>query len=215
MSYSGVTEGSGDGEFYMPGGVAVDGSGNVYVSDFGSDSIHKFSSSGRFLAKWGTYCSGDGQFIEPQGVAVDGSGNVYVADYGNHRIQKFSSSGRFLAKWGTYGSGDGQFIEPQGVAVDGSGNVYVSDIFKNRIQKFAATTRPTHTPYPTYTRVPPPTTTPRPTIDLGAACKVEWRDALDYARVMGTLYPPSCTLPCEYRVEYADLMGYWINDCAR
>ena len=63
--------------------------------------------------------------------------------------------------------------------------------------------------------VPPPTTTPRPTIDLGAACKVEWRDALDYARVMGTLYPPSCTLPCEYRVEYADLMGYWINDCAR
>ena len=80
---------------------------------------------------------------------------------------------------------------------------YVADTGNNRIQKFAATSRPTGT------------ATPRPTIDLGAACKVEWRDALDYARVMGTLYPPSCTLPCEYRVEYADIMGYWINDCAR
>ena len=86
-------------------------------------------------------------------------------------------------------------ISSCGVAVDGSGNIYVADVSNHRIQKFSATTRPT--------------------IDLGAACKVEWRDALDYARVMGTLYPPSCTLPCEYRVEYADLMGYWINDCAR
>ena len=92
MSYSGVTEGSGDGEFYMPGGVAVDGSGNVYVADGGNFSIQKFSSSGRFLAKWGTYGSGDGQFIEPQGVAVDGSGNVYVSDIFKNRIQKFAAT---------------------------------------------------------------------------------------------------------------------------
>ena len=52
--------------------------------------IQKFSSSGVFLAKWGTEGSGDGQFKDPRGIAVDGSGNVYVADYSNNRIQKFA-----------------------------------------------------------------------------------------------------------------------------
>ena len=67
-----------------------DGSGNVYVADSGNHRIQKFSSSGGFLAKWGTKGSGDGQFNFPEGVAVDGSGNVYVTDSRKHRIQKFA-----------------------------------------------------------------------------------------------------------------------------
>ena len=73
-----------------PYGVAVDGSGNVYIVDQFNNRIQKFSSSGRFLAKWGAEGSGDGQFVYPNGVAVDGSGNVYVADVANNRIQKFA-----------------------------------------------------------------------------------------------------------------------------
>jgi hypothetical protein len=83
------SEGSRDGEFKAPRGVAVDGSGNVYVVD-SNDRIQKFSSSGVFLAKWGTRGSSDGQLNFPNGVTVDGSGNVYVADSANHRIQKFA-----------------------------------------------------------------------------------------------------------------------------
>ena len=88
--------GSGNGQFYYPYGVAVDGSGNVYVADTDNYRIQKFSSDGTFLTTWGSSGSGDGQFYYPYGVAVDGSGNVYVADTGNNRIQKFSPDGTFL-----------------------------------------------------------------------------------------------------------------------
>ncbi|MDY0128785.1 MAG: PKD domain-containing protein, partial [Methanosarcina vacuolata] len=115
--------------------VAVDSSGNVYVTD-DSDQIQKFDSSGKFIAKWGSEGSGNGQFNNPHGVAVDSSGNVYVADSGNNRIQKFDSSGKFITKWGSAGSNEGQFNTPHGVAVDSSGNVYVADTYNNRIQKF-------------------------------------------------------------------------------
>ena len=130
------TEGSGDGQFITPQGVAVDGSGNVYVADTANNRIQKFDSSGNFLLKWGTNGTGDGQFNLPEGVAVDGSGNVYVADTDNHRIQKFDSSGNFLLKWGANSSNDGGFSDPVGVVVDGSGNVYVLDAVHTRIQKF-------------------------------------------------------------------------------
>lgn len=84
------SSGSGEGQFDSPFGVAVDGSGNVYVVDTYNHRIQKFDTYGAFLAKWGSQGSGDGQFDGPVGVAVDSSGNVYVTDTGNSRIQKFS-----------------------------------------------------------------------------------------------------------------------------
>ncbi|MDI6781793.1 MAG: carboxypeptidase regulatory-like domain-containing protein [bacterium] len=128
--------GSGDGQFNYPHGVAVDGSGNVFVVDYYNYRIQKFTADGTFITKWGSYGSGDGQFSNPYGVAVDSSGNVFVADYYNHRIQKFTADGTFITKWGSEGSGDGQFYYPHGVAVDGYGNVFVADYNNYRIQKF-------------------------------------------------------------------------------
>src|SRR6267378_1143280 len=126
-----------NGVFSHARGVAVDGSGNVYVVDQMNNRIQKFAPDSTFLTTWGSQGTGDGQFNLPQNVAVDDSGNVYVADTSNHRIQKFAGDGTFLTKWGSQGSGDGQFIRPEGVAVDGTGNVYVADPGSGRIQKFA------------------------------------------------------------------------------
>ena len=93
------TSGSGNGQFSGPTGVAVDGSGKVYVMDYSNNRVQKFDSSGTYLTKWGNYGSGDGQFQYAIGLAVDGGGTVYVADDSNQRIQKFDSGGAFLTKW--------------------------------------------------------------------------------------------------------------------
>jgi sugar lactone lactonase YvrE len=117
-----------DGDFNMPDGVAVDGSGNVYVAD-NLQGIRKFSHDGRFLAKWE---------IGATGITVDASDNVYVAG-GNHRIQKFFSDGSLVLAAGRgWGRGDGQFTRPMGVAVDGVGSMYVADTHNHRIQKLAS-----------------------------------------------------------------------------
>ena len=73
-------------------GIAVDSSGNVYVTDSTQASIQKFDSNGAFITKWGSYGTGNGKFSHPTGIAVDSSGNVYVADRFNARIQVFSPS---------------------------------------------------------------------------------------------------------------------------
>lgn len=138
------TLGSVDGKFSCPRGVTVDKSGNVYVADtvfsnyvsVVNNRIQKFSSDGRFLAKFGTSGTGDSQFNNPCGVAADGSG-LFVADTNNHRVQKFSPDGLLIAKWGSQGSGDGQFSSPAGIAVDSVGNVYVADTDNSRVQKFS------------------------------------------------------------------------------
>ena len=133
------TQGSGNGQFFAAGGVAVDSAGNVYVADINNHRIQKFTATGTFISKWGGSGSGNGQFAGPQGIAIDAADNVYVADTGNSRIQKFDTSGAFITKWGTNGTGDGQFDAPQGVAADGLGNIYVTDTNNNRVETFDST----------------------------------------------------------------------------
>jgi tripartite motif-containing protein 71 len=79
------------GQFQYPYCVAVDASGDVYVTDTYNNRIQKFTSSGANITQWGAEGTGDGQFYSPTGLTVDASGNVYVVDAGNSRIQKFGS----------------------------------------------------------------------------------------------------------------------------
>ena len=130
--------GTGDGQFDFPCFLAVDSSGNVYVTDQNNHRIQKFTSDGTFVSKWGSQGEGDGQFNYPVGIAVDSSGHVYVADNANYRIQKFTSDGTFVTKWGSQGTGDGQFNYPFGIVIDSSGDVYVVDAYNQRIQKFTS-----------------------------------------------------------------------------
>src|SRR5205823_6487062 len=111
--------GSGDGQFSRPVGIAVDSSGNVYVSEDNNNRIQKFDSSGGFLAQWGSVGSGDYQFNSAAGVAADGSANVYVADYGNSRIQKFGFSDNDGD--GVYDGADLCANTPNGASVDANG----------------------------------------------------------------------------------------------
>jgi len=130
------SQGTGQGQFNWPYGVAVDASGNVYVADTYNNRIQKFTSSGVYITRWGSYGDGPGQFESPYGVAVDAPGYVYIADSHNFRIQKFTSNGVYITRWGSCGSAPAQFDWPSGVAVDASGNVYVADTCNHRVQIF-------------------------------------------------------------------------------
>ncbi|MEA2448984.1 MAG: tripartite motif-containing protein 71 [Thermoleophilaceae bacterium] len=120
--------GTGNGQFQVPSGIAVDGAGNVYVSDQNGNRIEKFDSSGTFLTAWGGSGNGSGKFNGPAQVKVDPQGNVLVNDSGNYRVQRFTPTGGFIQQIGGFGSGAGQFSgNPRGIGADGAGNVYVLD----------------------------------------------------------------------------------------
>ena len=96
FSYKFGSFGDGPKQFNQPFGVAVDPSGNVFVTDQGNHRIQKFTSTGGFLASWGEFGPGLSQFKVPTGIAVESSGAVYVYDTYNNRIQKFRNDGGFI-----------------------------------------------------------------------------------------------------------------------
>ena len=139
--------GAGDGvgsaaRFYYPDGVAVDGTGNVYVADTANHAVRKITSGGvvTTLVRWiPSPETGRPAFavrlVERAAVAVDTGGNVYVADTVEHTVRKITAAGvvtTLAGMAGEYGSVDGpgsaaRFVYPHGLAVDASGNVLVAD----------------------------------------------------------------------------------------
>jgi sugar lactone lactonase YvrE len=101
-----------------PIGLAVDQSGNVYVSNFtgsfATGYVEKFSPTGKDLGAFATGLN------EPSDLAIDKSGNVFVAEYLTNSIRKFSPSGQNL---GTFA---GLINSPNRTAFDAEGNLFVT-----------------------------------------------------------------------------------------
>ena len=133
-----VTSRANIGLLAMPMGVAVDHSGNVYLSDGGDSQIVKFDRFGRFVSSGGRMGWDKGYLNMPMDLAFDDSGNLYVCEVIG--VQKYSPSGEFLmmisAYPPNYGMGDGQLDYASGVTVDHQGNVFVADSRNDRVQVF-------------------------------------------------------------------------------
>jgi len=140
--------GSANGNFSFPQGLAFAPNGNLYVSDSGNNRIQEFAvtSSGglTWLASYGTAGSGSnalaGQLNQPTGIAFAPNGTLWVADTLNNRIQSMSPSGVWTAFHITTGTGSTKaFSVPWGVTVAPDGNIWVSDTGNNRIVSMSAT----------------------------------------------------------------------------
>jgi DNA-binding beta-propeller fold protein YncE len=83
----GVTATVGSG-FNTPYGVAVGGSGNVFVADTNNNAVKEIVAVGGVTSSTSTVLTLGSGFSFPYGVAVDSSGNVFVADYGDNAVVK-------------------------------------------------------------------------------------------------------------------------------
>lgn len=137
-------------QFSFPNGVEVDGAGNVYVADSGSNRrIRMITPSGQVSTYAGTGVNGsaDGAALTTAQFgcfngdpALDGAGNLYVADACNNRIRKITPAGVSSLAGSTSGYVDGtgsaaRFNNPSNVIVDRQGVVYVSELYGGYIRK--------------------------------------------------------------------------------
>jgi streptogramin lyase len=107
-----------------PYGIAVDGSGNVYIADNGHNRVVEETPSGSSYSQ--TVVSTTTPLSYPTGLAADASGDLYIADTGGGKILvERPSGGGYIETSLTYSS---NFAQLTGIAVDSSGNIYVSDI---------------------------------------------------------------------------------------
>ena len=120
-------EGSGEGMFNNPMGVAVTAKDEVVVADNQNHRVQVFDSNGTFLRSFGHRGENAGEFKNPTGIAIDKDGNILVLENRNHRVQIFSWEGRHLDSFGGKGSLDSQLLNPWGLSLDSNGNVIVAD----------------------------------------------------------------------------------------
>jgi DNA-binding beta-propeller fold protein YncE len=136
--------GTNAGQFSLPRAIAVDGQGNLFVTEYTrSDRVQSFTPDGaRLLLSFGQAGSGDGQFNRPEGIDVAPDGRIFVADSCNHRIQIFSPEGKWLKSYGQPGRGLGELSYPYDVRADAQGRQYVCEFGNSRIQVFDAANQP-------------------------------------------------------------------------
>ena len=151
-----------------PSGLALDGGGNLYVTDLYNCRVLRYpaplANDAAAAQVWGTggsfttsTCSTSSPtaLAYPSDVLVDGANNLYIADEGGHRVLEFQESANPPSNFSanialgqpntsSAGCNDGglnakTLCYPGGLALDTVGDLFVSDSNNNRVLEYPAT----------------------------------------------------------------------------
>ncbi len=132
-----------------PQNMAVDGIGNLFITDTRNNRIREVGTNG-IIATVAGWIVNDNDFAtnatfsSVSGVAFDSAGNLYVADSRNNLIRKVDTNGIILSVAGNGSpgySGDGANATnaslnlPSGLTFDSAGNLFIADTVNSRIRK--------------------------------------------------------------------------------
>ena len=138
-------EGSDNGHFSGPKGIAFDSTGRLYVSDSENHRVQVFSLSGgtpvysSTIGITGVPGSALGQFNYPYQIVIDSSDRLYVTDTENYRIQRCTYSPGWSCEYfhgtGIQGSAVSQLDWVDGIGIDTSDNIYIADSGNDRFKR--------------------------------------------------------------------------------
>lgn len=124
-------------ELALPGGIAIDATGDIVFSDGPNFRIRSVDPSGYIHTIAGDGVSGyngdgipalEADLEDPDAVSFDASGDLFISDRDNMRIREVK--GGIISSVVSSGIGD-----PYGIAFDAKGNLYISDGSNDEIKR--------------------------------------------------------------------------------
>jgi hypothetical protein len=134
--------------FYAISDIAVDGAGNVYITDLINRNIRRVGADGIIREVAGEKAfSSFGEEVHINGIVIDQDGAIYFSDSGSSKVRKIDRQGNITTVGGNgefADSGDGgPAIEagirsPGGLALSPGGDLYIAEAGTSRIRRIDA-----------------------------------------------------------------------------
>ncbi|MGA9271875.1 MAG: NHL repeat-containing protein [Candidatus Cybelea sp.] len=124
----------------VPWGVALDSSGNIYVTNASGNSVTEYAAGANGnVSPLATISGSNTQLNMPSGIALDAGNNIYVSNYSSQTVEVFAAGANGNASPVQLISGSNTNLsEPLGIAVDSGENIYVASSHNASVEVFAA-----------------------------------------------------------------------------